>query len=79
MLAYMQYTVVKLSLSHLNDAYSWESRVVDIEDIFLTFSYLVMLYGVSDSIRKSAERQIKNKRMRSELDQLLDATDSSLD
>lgn len=50
MVTYMIYATLKLSISETHQSQSVVDRVYDIVDIFLTFSYLLMLYGISDSV-----------------------------
>jgi hypothetical protein len=60
MIVYMCYSVVRMTTS--------DPRAFDIVDIIITFSYLLMLFGVSISIKKSVDSQVREERMRSEFD-----------
>ena len=55
MITYMIYATLKLSISETNESKAVIDRVYDIVDIFLTLSYLVMLYGISDSVKRTIE------------------------
>ena len=55
MLIYMIYSVVRMSSS--------SSRLFNIIDIVLTLSYLLMLFGVSLSIKTSVDREDRESRM----------------
>ena len=64
MLCYMVYSVIKMVMT--------DSRTGDIVDILLTFSYILMLFGVSTSIKKSVDKQVREERMKSEFDFTID-------
>ena len=64
MLFYMVYSVIKMAIT--------DSRTGDIVDIILTFSYILMLFGVSTSIKKSVDKQVREERMKSEFDFTID-------
>jgi hypothetical protein len=60
----MVYSVIKMATN--------DSRIGDIADIILTFSYILMLFGVSTSIKKSVDKQVREERMKSEFDFTID-------
>ena len=60
----MVYSVIKMVMT--------DSRTGDIVDILLTFSYILMLFGVSTSIKKSVDKQVREERMKSEFDFTID-------
>jgi hypothetical protein len=55
MIGYMIYATLKLSISSTHQSKAVIDRVYDIVDIFLTFSYLLMLYGISDSVKRTIQ------------------------
>jgi hypothetical protein len=69
MLVYMVYSVIKMVQER-------DDRSNDIVDIIVTFSYILMLFGVSMSIKKSVNKQVREERMKSEFDFSL--TDDSI-
>jgi glycopeptide antibiotics resistance protein len=64
MLFYMVYSIIKMTIT--------DSRTSDIVDIILTFSYILMLFGVSTSIKKSVDKIVREERMKSEFDFTID-------
>ena len=60
MLVYMLYATLKMALI---DVASYQ-RICDVADICLTFSYLLMLFGVSDMIQRAVERETMEERVR---------------
>jgi hypothetical protein len=61
LIAYILYSIARLTILAINDEKSpWTERIPDIADIVLTFSYLIMLYGVADSTKKSIDRNIRD-------------------
>ena len=64
MLFYMLHSIIRLSTT--------DSRIDDIFDIILTFSYILMLFGVSTSIKKSLDKQVREERMKNEFDFSID-------
>ncbi len=64
MLFYMLHSIIRLSTT--------DSRIDDIFDILLTFSYILMLFGVSTSIKKSLDKQVREERMKNEFDFSID-------
>ena len=64
MLFYMVYSIIKMATE--------DSRIGDIIDIILTFSYILMLFGVSTSIKKSVDKLVREERMKSEFDFTID-------
>lgn len=85
MVVYMLYSGLKFGMLYLKDKnyiedQSQMDRMIDVADITLTFSYLLMLYGVSDSIRRSVNREVKQEEERKEgfsLDDFLITDDGS--
>ncbi len=61
MLTYMLYATLKLSISETQQSKAVIDRVYDVVDIFLTFSYLLMLYGISDSVKRTIETQKQSR------------------
>ena len=59
MIIYMIYSVVRLSTE--------QARAFDVIDIFLTFSYLMMLFGVSISIKTSVDKAVRESRLQNEI------------
>jgi len=55
MIIYMIYATLKLSISESHSSKAVIDRVYDIADIILTFSILLMLYGISDSVKRTIE------------------------
>lgn len=55
MIIYMIYATLKLSISESHSSKAMIDRVYDIADIILTFSILLMLYGISDSVKRTIE------------------------
>jgi hypothetical protein len=54
-----------------------DHRLNDILSIVLSVSNMVMLYGVSDSIKSSVDRQVREERIISTLDELISSETSS--
>jgi|LauGreDrversion4_2_1035121.scaffolds.fasta_scaffold419580_1 hypothetical protein len=69
MLFYMVYSIIKLATT--------DERISDCIDIVLTFSYILMLFGVSTSIKKSVDKQVREERMKSEFDFSIDSDSPS--
>lgn len=59
MIIYMIYSVVRMALD--------SARAFDLIDIFLTFSYLIMLFGVSISIKTSVDKGFRESRLQNEI------------
>ena len=59
MIIYMMYSVVRIA--------SDSKRAFDTIDIFLTFSYLIMLFGVSISIKTSVDKEVRESKLQSEI------------
>ena len=60
MIFYMFYSITRLSIN--------SSRMFDIMDILLTFSYLLMLFGVTLAIKTSVDKMTRESRIQSEID-----------
>jgi hypothetical protein len=60
MIIYMIYSVVRMAAPD-------SPRAFDVIDIFLTFSYLMMLFGVSISIKTSVDKAVRESRLQSEI------------
>jgi hypothetical protein len=54
-----------------------DHRLNDILSIVLSVSNMIMLYGVSDSIKSSVDRQVREERIISTLDELISSETSS--
>jgi hypothetical protein len=54
-----------------------DHRLNDILSILLSVSNMIMLYGVSDSIKSSVDRQVREERIISTLDELISSETSS--
>lgn len=52
-------------------------RAFDISDIMLNFSYLFMLYGISISVKKSVKREIRDQRIVSSVEELIEEHEES--
>ncbi len=69
MIVYMLYATVKLVFQYVikpeNDPLLAE-RAIDSADICLQISYLLMVYGIADSIRGSVERHQRDMRLKGE-------------
>jgi len=59
MLIYMFYSVFRMAVD--------SARAFDVIDIFLTFSYLMMLFGVSISIKTSVDKGVRESRLQNEI------------
>jgi hypothetical protein len=59
MLIYMVYSVFRMAVD--------SARAFDVIDIFLTFSYLMMLFGVSISIKTSVDKDVRESRLQNEI------------
>ena len=59
MIIYMMYSVSRIA--------SDSKRAFDTIDIFLTFSYLIMLFGVSISIKTSVDKEVRESKLQSEI------------
>ena len=59
MIIYMMYSVARIA--------SDSKRAFDTIDIFLTFSYLIMLFGVSISIKTSVDKEVRESKLQSEI------------
>jgi hypothetical protein len=59
MIIYILYSVVRMALD--------SARAFDLIDIFLTFSYLIMLFGVSISIKTSVDKAVRESRLQNEI------------
>ena len=55
MLSAMIYGILRLSITESKQDMGTIDIVYDSVDILLTFSYLLMLYGISDSVKKTIE------------------------
>ena len=51
--------------------------MTDILSIMISLSNMIMLYGVSDSIKSSVDRQVREERILSTLDELISSENSS--
>jgi hypothetical protein len=49
----------------------------DILSVVISLSNMIMLYGVSDSIKSSVDRQVREERILSTLDELISSETSS--
>ena len=56
----MFYSITRLSIN--------SSRMFDIMDILLTFSYLMMLFGVTLAIKTSVDKMTRESRIQNEID-----------
>jgi len=56
-----------------------DQRMGDILSIMISLSNMIMLYGVSDSIKQSVDRQVREDRIVSTLDDLISDTSMSGD
>jgi len=76
---YFVYSILKIVSRATDRAFifspSTEARIFDILSILISVSNMIMLYGVSDSIKKSVERQIRAERIVSTLDDLISNSD----
>ena len=52
-----------------------EDRMFDMLSLLISVSNMLMLYGVSDSIRKSVDRLVRAERIVSTLDELISNSD----
>lgn len=82
MLTYMIYSILKIVFilkgEKTDEDVTTEKRMFDILTIVISLSNMIMLYGVSDSIKKSIDRQIRTDRIVSTLDDFIsDVTSSS--
>jgi hypothetical protein len=59
MCIYFVYSIIRITTD--------SDRVFDIIDIILTFSYLIMLFGVTLSIKTSVDKEVRESRMQNEI------------
>ena len=59
MLIFMFYSVFRMAVD--------SARAFDVIDIFLTLSYLMMLFGVSISIKTSVDKAVRESRLQNEI------------
>ena len=59
MLIFMFYSVFRMAVD--------SARAFDVIDIFLTLSYLIMLFGVSISIKTSVDKAVRESRLQNEI------------
>ncbi len=79
MCTYLLYSILKI-VSHAtirdnNFSPELDARLFDILSLVISISNMLMLYGVSDSIKKSVQRQIRTERLTSALDELISNSD----
>ena len=61
MVVYIAYSILKVEISSSDFSKAAKDRVNDIADILITFSILLMLYGISNSVKKTVETQQNSK------------------
>ena len=74
MFTYFAYSILKIIFRATDSVMmseDLEARMFDILSIVISVSNMLMLYGVSDSIKKSVDRQIRSERIVSTLDELI--------
>jgi|LauGreDrversion4_2_1035121.scaffolds.fasta_scaffold475868_1 hypothetical protein len=81
MITYLLYSVFKIYLiakgeQTIDDA-TVDHRMGDILSILISLSNMIMLYGVSDSIKLSVDRQVREDRIVSTLDDLISDSSTS--
>ena len=81
MITYFFYSIFKITLiakseQSMEDT-TVEQRMNDILSIMISLSNMIMLYGVSDSIKSSVDRQVREERILSTLDELISSENSS--
>ena len=81
MITYFFYSIFKITLiakseQSMEDT-TVEQRMNDILSIMISLSNMIMLYGVSDSIKSSVDRQVREERILSTIDELISSENSS--
>jgi len=81
MITYFFYSIFKIAIiikgeSSIEEV-TVERRITDILSIVISLSNMIMLYGVSDSIKSSVDRQVREERIMSTLDELISSETSS--
>ena len=74
MITYFAYSILKIIFRATDTVLmseDLEARMFDILSLVISVSNMLMLYGVSDSIKKSVERQVRSERIVSTLDELI--------
>jgi hypothetical protein len=74
MLTYFAYSIMKIifrATDSIMMSEDLEARMFDILSLVISVSNMLMLYGVSDSIKKSVDRQVRSERIVSTLDELI--------
>ena len=82
MITYFLYSIFKISLIAIGEENvdpAVDQRMGDILSIMISLSNMIMLYGVSDSIKQSVDRQVREDRIVSTLDDLISETSMSGD
>ena len=82
MITYFLYSIFKISLIAIGEENvdaAVDHRMGDILSIMISLSNMIMLYGVSDSIKQSVDRQVREDRIVSTLDDLISDTSMSGD
>ena len=82
MITYFLYSIFKISLIAIGEENvdpAVDQRMGDILSIMISLSNMIMLYGVSDSIKQSVDRQVREDRIVSTLDELISETSISGD
>jgi hypothetical protein len=82
MITYFLYSIFKISLIAIGEENvdpAVDQRMGDILSIMISLSNMIMLYGVSDSIKQSVDRQVREDRIVSTLDDLISDTSMSGD
>ncbi len=82
MITYFLYSIFKISLIAIGEENvdpAVDQRMGDILSIMISLSNMIMLYGVSDSIKQSVDRQVREDRIVSTLDDLISETSISGD
>ena len=72
--AIFKITLIAMGERSIEDA-TVDHRFADILSILISLSNMIMLYGVSDSVKSSIDRQVREDRILSSLDDII--TDSS--
>ena len=79
MCTYFIYSILKIisRATHNTTDFSadTDARIFDILSLLISISNMLMLYGVSDSIKKSVERQVRTERLTSVFEELMSNTE----